>query len=381
MPLTLVFMRISGEKKAPTKCRCFSLEFLILLNFSQNKNTGFPMSQIVTQNENKKLVSYSKKDKKWDNRKRENQELEQIFYNAVYQEFERYGKFKKYPERLLACAMTLWFSQHAHLETGEAVFKLAGAEFCRIRHCPVCQSRLSMKWIAKFHQIMPKLEIEYPKTQFLLLTLTVPNCKIDDLRSTIQEMNTAWNRMANRAFFKKQILGYIRATEVTRNAKDKTAHPHFHVLLHVSDRYFDGRNYIKRDDWLKHWQDAMRDESITQVDIRKVRESKKKTKAENLVSGALEIVKYATKHDNISEDAKWFMEYVLQVDRLRFMATGGTLKNLIADLESDDLIHIEEDGMTDAELSKDDGYRMAFGWDEKRNYRRDQKLDKVESLD
>jgi len=338
------------------------------------------MEKIVPQN-TKKLTEYSKKDKKFDKRKYENQELEEIFYNAVQSEFERYGRFKNYPKRLIACALTLWFSQHAHLETGEAFYKLAFAEFCRIRHCPVCQSRLSMKWIAKFHQIMPKLEIEYPKTQFLLLTLTVPNCKVGDLRETIQEMNTAWNRMANRAFFKKQILGYIRATEVTMNPKNKTAHPHFHVLLHVKNSYFAGSNYIKQDTWLQHWRDAMRDDSITQVDIRKVRESKKKTKSENLVSGALEIVKYATKHENIAQDAEWFMEYVLQVDRLRFMATGGTLKNLMADLDNDDLIHNDEDGVTDAELSKDDGYRMAFDWDNKRHYRRAEKLDRVDKLD
>lgn len=339
------------------------------------------MSKIVTQNNNQKLASYSKKDKKWDKRKVENQELEVIFYNAVQNEFERFGKFKNYPKRLLACAITLWFSQHAVLETGEAVFKLANAEFCRIRHCPICQSRLSMKWVAKFHQIIPKLEKEHLNTQFLLLTLTVPNCKVENLRDTIQEMNNSWHRMANRAFFKKQILGYIRATEVTRNAKNKTAHPHFHVLLHVKDSYFNGRNYIKRDDWLQYWREATRDESITQVDIRKIYESKNKTKAENLVKGATEVVKYATKHDNITQDVKWFMEYVLQVDRLRFMATGGTLKDLIADLDNDDLIHIDEEGLADNELSKDDGYRMAFSWDDKRNYRRSEKLDSWENVE
>lgn len=333
------------------------------------------MEKSITETKGKKLTAYSKKDRRFDDRKYENQDLMGIFNDEIQRSSESMARFGKYPKRLLNCARSLFFSQHAELETGEAFFKLAWAEFCRIRHCPICQSRLSMKWTAKFHQIIPKLEEAHPKTQFILMTLTVRNCQITDLRETIQGMNTAWNRMANRAFFKKQILGYIRATEVTRNADTNTAHPHFHVLLHVRNSYFAGTNYIKRDDWLQHWRDAMRDQTITQVDVRKVRESKKKTKVENLVAGALEVVKYATKHDNIADDAKWFIEYVIQVDRMRFMATGGTLKDLIADLDNDDLINIEEDGVKDESLSADDGFRLAFDWDDKKHYRRNEKKD------
>lgn len=333
------------------------------------------MRKSVTPEQPKKLVSYSKKDRRFDKRKYENQELMAIFNNEIQRSSENNARFSKYPKRLFNCARSLFFSQHAELETGEAFFKLAWAEFCRIRHCPVCQSRWSMKWVAKFHQIIPTLAESYPDTQFILVTLTVPNCEITELKETIQSMNTAWNRMANRAFFKKKILGFIRATEVTRNAENNTAHPHFHVLLHVRNSYFAGANYIKREDWRQYWRDAMRDQSITQVDVRKVRQSRDKTKAENLIAGALEIVKYATKHENISENAQWFIEYVIQVDKMRFMATGGTLKELMSDLEKEDLINIEEDGVKDESLSPDDGFRLAFDWDEKKHYRRNEKKD------
>lgn len=336
------------------------------------------MKSSIAERKGKKLIEYSKKDKRFDDRKYENQDLMAIFNDEIQRSSEIKAKFGKYPKRLFNCARSLFFSQHAELETGEAFFKLASAEFCRIRHCPICQSRLSMKWTAKFHQIIPKLEEEYPNTQFILMTLTVKNCEITELRKTIQHMNTAWNRMTNRAFFKKQILGFIRATEVTRNIDNNTAHPHFHILLHVRNSYFAGINYIKRDDWLQYWRDAMRDQTITQVDVRKVRESKRKSKAENLIAGALEVVKYATKHDNIANDAKWFIEYAIQVDRLRFMATGGTLKGLIADLENDDLINIEEDGVKDENLSPDEGFRLAFDWDGKKHYRRNEKKDYID---
>lgn len=337
------------------------------------------MSEIIAQKVGALLADRSKEDRRWDDRKKENQELERLFIEAM-QDSDRAdlikAKFGNYPKRLFDCAENLWFADRADKETGEEVLKLAKAEFCRIRHCPICQSRLSMKWVARFHQIMPSLLDKYKNTQFILLTLTVPNCEITELRSKIQEMNKAWHRMKNRAFFNKKILGFIRATEVTRNPIDETAHPHFHCLLHVRNSYFNGRNFITRDQWLRYWQEAMRDFSITQVDVRSVR-NKKKNSADSLLKGALEVVKYATKHDNITAHTEWFIEYALQVERMRFMATGGTLKDLIADLEKDDLVHVDEERTKEARLTEDSGARLCFQWD-RANYKRYQKGDFVD---
>lgn len=342
------------------------------------------MCKSVTSTLPQKLEIRSKNDKRWDDRKSENSELERIFSEAISYSSNCKSinqRFKNYPKRLHECAERLWFADRADQETGEEVLKLAKAEFCRIRHCPICQSRLSMRWVAKFHQIMPELLEKHEKTQFILLTLTVPNCEVTELRATIQKMNEGWRRMSNRAFFKKKILGFIRATEVTRNPINNTAHPHFHVLLHVKDSYFNGRNLITHAKWLEYWQDAMRDPSIKIVDVRKVRESSKKTHEENLLSGALEVVKYATKHDNITAHTEFFLEYAIQVDRLRFMATGGTLKELMADIDRDDLVHIDDQETADYKLTKDHGGRLCFKWDNERNYRRYEKGDFIEHKD
>ena len=73
-----------------------------------------------------------------------------------------------------------------------------------------------------------------------MLTLTVPNCKYEDLNSTIKKMNSCWNK-----FFKKynaddlrswknryvKIDGALKVLEVTVNQEEKTFHPHFHILL------------------------------------------------------------------------------------------------------------------------------------------------------
>lgn len=343
------------------------------------KREGFFMSESVTQKKINILSERSKKDAKWDQRKILNQDLEKIFSKInPFKQNEFYEKFKNYPKRLKGCSDFLEFALRADKETGLEVLKLSYAEFCRIRHCPICQSRLSMKWIAKFHQIMPDLLNQYENTQFLLLTLTIKNCDVQNLRSTIQSMNKAWDRLCKRKFFKEQILGFIRSTEVTKNNNNE-AHPHFHVLLHVKNSYFNGRNYVSQIKWISIWRSCLKVNYDPIVDIRKVRESKKRTKEENLISGALEVVKYATKQSNIVADENWFFEFCLQVDRLRFMSTGGSLKELIADLEKDDLIHIEEDESEKEEnLSEDLGDRIVFVWDNKKHYRRDPKRDYVD---
>lgn len=338
------------------------------------------MKKSVPQKDINILSNRSKKDSKWDRLKKENQELEMIFSTLnPKNKREYFERFKNYPKRFHSCSEQLAFALRANKETGEEVLKLADAQFCRIRHCPICQSRLSMKWTAKFHQIMPRIITEYENTQFVLLTLTVKNCEVKDLKETIKSMNKAWHKLIRREFFTSRILGYIRSTEVTKNPNDKTAHPHFHVLLHVKNSYFNGRNYLTQQKWTDYWKESLGVNYEPVVDVRKIRESKKKTKEENLLSGALEVVKYATKHSNIADDPEWFFEFCLQVDRMRFMASGGTLRELMADLERDDLINIEEDESEKEEnLSEDFGDRIAFKWDLKKHYRRYKKGDYTE---
>src|SRR5690625_1980535 len=59
------------------------------------------------------------------------------------------------------------------------------------------------------------------------------------------------------------------------NPNYDTYNPHFHVLLAVNKNYFNNSwSYIKRDRWLEIWQQVTKNSLITQVDVRKVRNSK-----------------------------------------------------------------------------------------------------------
>ena len=73
-------------------------------------------------------------------------------------------------------------------------------------------------WQARFYQALPALEQEHPKARWIFLTLTVPNCPVEELRATLQEMGKGWQRLIKRKEF-KPVLGFIRTTEVTAEGR------------------------------------------------------------------------------------------------------------------------------------------------------------------
>lgn len=195
--------------------------------------------------------------------------------------------------RMELCGSRLHF---ACSKSGEK--RLVSAQFCRDRLCPACQKRRSL---AVFHQVKSvclSMQKQYKSTQYLLLTLTIPNVPIDRMADSIKMMNKSWQKMTNRVEFKKAIWGWFKTLEVTYNGKTDTYHPHFHVLLAVPGEYFKGKNYIRQDRWLELWQKSTGMPEITQVDVRKIKPNPKKENSTDIESAAAEVGKYATKPSN-----------------------------------------------------------------------------------
>jgi len=182
------------------------------------------------------LSCRSERDQVWDIH-RNNVDLVADLYNQS-------AEFERYFQRMDDCSGRLEFSQIVSKDTGEIKIKLNNAHFCRVRHCPVCQWRKSLMWKARFYKAIPKIMEDHKSARWLFLTLTVKNCEIKDLKSTIQHMNNSFRKIINREHFKKYNLGFVKTTEITRS-KDGTAHPHFHVLLLMGSSYF-RRGYLKR---------------------------------------------------------------------------------------------------------------------------------------
>lgn len=317
------------------------------------------------------LTDYSPTDKPWDEHRALTDDIAMMYAGVA--------QFERYAQRMSECSGLLRFGWVNNSETGESRLRLREAHFCRVRHCNTCQWRRALMWQARFYQSLPGLVEVHPKARWIFLTLTVRNCLITDLRSTLKHMNQSWQRLIKRRDF-KPVLGWVRTTEVTRG-DDNSAHPHFHALLMVPPSWFKGANYVKQSRWVELWGDCLQVDYLPNVDVRAVKPRAPKSgqtpveaTAQALQGAVAETLKYSVKATDMVADEAWFLELTRQTHRARFVATGGALKSVLkVDQESDDDLALT-DGDNDGQ---DDGSRLAFNWRESdRRYRRARNADK-----
>lgn len=312
------------------------------------------------------LSDLSPKDKPWDRRRAEADGFKALFKGTVYH---------TYAVRIADCSCELVFA-FAVDDNGTCSLKLQAARFCRVRLCPVCQGRRALMWTAKTIKIMPKVLEDHPKSRFIMLTLTVRNCELSDLRSQLGEMHKAWTKLVKRKEWNVQ--GWVRTTEVTRS-HDDTAHPHYHCLLMVKPSYFGGDYYVSQERWVELWRDCLKVSYHPVVDVRAVRPKKGKMAQEgdDVMSALVETIKYTVKPSDILRgdncqqpgqrvrmtDQEWLIQLTTQLHKTRAIATGGILKDYLKVLEDEpeDLIHVDENGETQAD---EESPRVAFGWRE-----------------
>ncbi|WP_110114966.1 protein rep [Bacillus sp. CGMCC 1.16541] len=275
--------------------------------------------------------------------------------------FEVAGLLSK-AERMKDCATQLVFKH-----TGEAL-KLYQAWFCKVRLCPMCNWRRSLK-IAYHNKRIVETANERENVRWLFLTLTVKNTDAESLSETISDMFNGFNRFTKYKAFKTSVRGYFRALEVTKNRDPQsesfgTYHPHFHVLLCVPPSYF-GKNYIKQLEWTSLWQKAMKLDYKPIVHIQKVKPKenlneletyeKKFKKAMKEQNAILEVSKYPVKDTDVIKGNKVTdenVETVLALDNAlsykRLIGYGGLLKEIhkelnLGDAEDGDLVNISQD--------------------------------------
>lgn len=300
------------------------------------------------------LSDYSPKDKPWNNHRANTDHIAGMY--------EGVPEFERIQSNMYDCSGWLAFNWVYTRDTGEAKLKLKKANFCRTRHCPVCQWRRSMMWQARFYQALPKITEDYPSSRFIFLTLTLRNCEISDLKQTCQHMNTAWRKFIKRKDL-KPIQGWIRTTEVTYNRDDRSAHPHYHCLLMVPASWF-SHNYVKQSRFVQLWSESLQDGYDAGAHVRVVRPKKGASEtlsnADLLTGAAQETLKYATKADDLKADKRWFLEYNRQVKGLRFMASGGAFKDVLkADNESNEDLILSGDSTVGDDV---DPELVRFNW-------------------
>lgn len=255
---------------------------------------------------------------------------------CALQEFGVHSDWKDRGNKILNCGSELVFNGN----------KLVSANFCRLRICPMCQRRKSLRTYSDFCKVLDSLG-DY---SFLHLTLTVPNSYAINLRETIEKMNVCSSRLFRMKELKRAFKGIARFTEVTYNshAHGASFHPHFHCLIAVNKSYFTSRDYLSvkliqrwwsviwrcRDDNLKRMKDEfIKDFNILQTDLLQIHIRKAD-------KGALpEIAKYALKPLDISlnkrERAGVLQILYQSLHGKRLIQTYGIIKDTLSSLGID----------------------------------------------
>jgi len=282
----------------------------------------------------------------WKEHKMGNLELVELFRVA-----EKYGfsLTEARLKQLKECADVLWFVQNS-----EGKRRLKFANFCRVRVCPMCNWRRSMKMFSQVSEITNAIMAE-KKVRFIFVTLTVQNVRGDMLRETIDRINKAFSYLTSkhRTFapakkLKENLLGYMKAEEITYNADRDDFHPHVHAILEVRPSYFGG-GYIKQKDWTALWRAALGVDYDPLVDVRNIKGGTAKAVAE--------VAKYPVKMDNIlkiadkDKAAKALTQLYSAIFKRRLVTFGGDFREYrrrldLDDVETGDLTHVEAESKT-----------------------------------
>lgn len=315
------------------------------------------------------LSKASNKDKPWETHRMVADSVQRIFLSSSDQKQVRRG------ERVGECAPYLIFKLLENPDSEEIKHKLRFAQFCRVRLCPTCMWRKSMAWRARFYQAWPKIQEEYKSARYFHLVLTVPNCEVSDLRSVMDRMNKAWKKMADRKSW--PAIGFLRSMEVTRSKKGES-HPHIHALMMVKGSYFNGKNYMSREQWRDYWASALGvpKESIIHPYVRSVK------RVDDVSKVVLEVAKYAVKTKSMASilrhkpGQKWFLELDKQLSGTKSVTLGGVLKKALNNDEISDEEMIQHDKEEFKKFLKD----VRYDWfSDKKAYLRTKVLNQDES--
>jgi plasmid rolling circle replication initiator protein Rep len=271
----------------------------------------------------------------------------------------RLGLEKK-ASRVWCCGEELTF-----LILPEGRKRLKEAGFCRERLCTMCAWRKTIKVFHQVSKVMDATQARHPDLKPVFLTLTVKNCKGEDLANLLDVMYLGWKNVINHRKAKRIIKGFFRALEITYNEKENTFHPHFHAILLVDREYFKGSDYMHTSDWVRMWRQACKLDYDPICDIRAVKVHKGKYKA------VAEVAKYTLKGSDYLHESEELTDYLVGIlgssmRNRRLYAFGGAMKTIAAELGMDkpdegDLVHIDEEAIREDVAQAIEIYKWSFG--------------------
>src|SRR5699024_12293399 len=152
----------------------------------------------------------------------------------------------------------------------------------------------------------------------------------DHLEQNLKHMSKAFNKLKMYTKVKKNLVGFLRSTEVTVNKNDGRYNQHMHVLLCVENAYFRKKeNYITQVEWVDLWQKALQ---VSYRPVANIKAIKPNQKCDKDIQAAIkETSKYSVKSSDFLtyDDEKYQeivndMEYVIYRQRMNIY--GGINK-------------------------------------------------------
>lgn len=279
-------------------------------------------------------------------------------------------------QRLRECASQLTFKVYPNGQK-----RLESMNSCRVRLCPVCAWRRSLKNYYNNKKIADWLE-KHVGGAWIALTLTVKSVDGISLSDEIDKMFYSFDKFTKRKDVKKIVKGFYRGLEVTHDGREfitvsdfnrrksyldslglsvgdpnptfNLFHPHFHLLLHVNKSYFsDSRRYMSVDNWAEAWKLALDVDYLPSVDVQRVKDF-----GGGINGSIAEISKYSVKDADYIYPDDWDLtvETVKLLDMAlagrRLIAYGGDCREAkkilkLEDAEKGSLVDVGDDKPSD----------------------------------
>ncbi len=287
-------------------------------------------------------MSASGRERPWAAHKQENMQLLKVMQLA--HECDDLTIKQSRLDDFAHCGEVLCFEQDAQGQR-----RLKRANFCHVRVCPICNWRRSLKLFAQVSKITDEM-LKTQKVRFIFVTFTIKNTKAEFLEDAISAINKGFAAITNKhrtlaaaKRFKTNLLGYMKAIEITYNAVQDTYHPHIHAIFAVRPSYFK-TGYLTRKAWRDLWQAVMQLDYSPQVDVRAISGREK---------AVAEMAKYPVKTaDLLTLDLNTAALALLTLYRAmhgrRLVTFGGQFREIarklrLDDVENGDLIHVDDE--------------------------------------
>lgn len=209
--------------------------------------------------------------------------------------------------------------------------------FCQKRFCPVCQLRKQHRWKHKVLNWLPAIEHQYPKAKWLFLTLTVRHPPVGEVKYMLtNHMQRAFDRLKERKFWKDNVHGYLRFTEVVPDKEHPGyANPHYHVLLLVRPSMFEGVNSLKQSDWKEVWGECLGQLDTPEAHCKRVHIKPYQPLEKDLSN----LVCYCTKplHQDYEPEGDWLRERIHQLRGVQMVTAGGAFWRVARQIVQEDI--------------------------------------------